>query len=363
MKASSAAPDSLPGNADLTESRGPVLGYLCRAFPPAVAAGLGMRPLRPVHRLAGAMATRGEELVRPDVCPAVKAVLGAVVARKGPPAKVDVWAGLATCDGTRRLFGELEDMTGVPVIPLHLPSTRTAEAAGYYAGEMEAFAGSAVERGFSEGWDAARAGAYEAAFRRAAGALRRAALSGRTGPVELTDLLMDFSAACPTGGDAALFGRIERAESRERSPTYRVALLEVPGAPGDGLVPEALSARGVGMVALGCGGLWGIPEGPPPPAPSPGDLAREYFEAVLCARSRPNDYVFARLEETVAETGAAGLVVSTMRFCDMWFAERLRLRTRLPVPVLVLDRDLSPAGRETAANRLDAFLDSLEASL
>lgn len=342
---------------------GPVLGYLCRAFPPAVAAGLGMRPLRPTSSLSGAMATRGEELVRPDVCPAVKAVLGAVAGQEGPPAKVDVWAGLATCDGTRRLFGELENMTGVPVIPLHLPSTRTAEAAGYYAGEMEAFAGSAVKRGLSEGWDAARAGEYEAAFREAAGSLRRAALSGRTDPVELAGLLKDFSTACPTGGDAELAHRIDRADSEECSPAYRVAVLEVPGAPGDGLIPEALSARGAGMVGMGCGALWGIPEGPPIPSPSPGDLAREYFDAVLCARCRPNDAVFEHLERAVGETGVDGLVVSTMRFCDMWFAERLRLRSRLPVPVLVLDRDLSPAGRETAANRLDAFLDSLEATL
>jgi hypothetical protein len=228
---------------------------------------------------------------------------------------------------------------------------------------MEAFAGSAVERGFSEGWDPARAGEYEAAFRRDARALRRAALSGRTDPVELAGLLKEFSTACPTGGDAALCGRIARAESEGRSPTCRVAVLEVPGAPGDSLVPESLSARGAGMVGLGCGALWGIPEGPSPPAPSPRDLAREYFDAVLCARCRPNDKIFDSLKRTLEETGAAGLVVSTMRFCDMWFAERLRLRTRMPVPVLVLDRDLSPAGRETAANRLDAFLDSLEASL
>lgn len=367
MKASSAAVAWWPGSADLPESAnppaGPVLGYLCRAFPPAVAAGLGMRPLRPTSSLSGAMAARGEELVRPDVCPAVKAVLGAVAAEEGPPAKVDVWAGLATCDGTRRLFGELEGMTGVPVIPLHLPSTRTAEAAGYYAGEMEAFAASAVERGLSESWDAARAGEYETAYRKAAGSLRRAALSGRTDPVELAGLLMDFSTACPAGGYAALSGRIARAESQERSPGYRVAVLEVPGAPGDGLVPETLSARGAGMVALGCGALWGIPEVPPTPSPAPGDLAREYFDAVLCARCRPNDTVFEHLERTMDETGVDGLVVSTMRFCDMWFAERLRLRSRLPVPALVLDRDLSPAGRETAANRLDAFLDSLEAAL
>ncbi|MGM0627299.1 MAG: 2-hydroxyacyl-CoA dehydratase [Candidatus Fermentibacterota bacterium] len=342
---------------------GPVLAYLCRAFPPAVAAGLGMRPLRPVHRLSGAMARRGEEQVRPDVCPAVKAVLGAALTGEGPVSGVDVWAGLATCDGTRRLFGELEGMTRAPVIPLHLPSTRTPEAAGYYAGEMEAFAGYAVDRDLSEGWDSARAGEYEAAFRGAAGSLRRAALSGRADPVELAGLLMDFSTACPTGGDAELAHRIDRADSREYSPTCRVAVLEVPGAPGDGLIPEALSARGAGMVALGCGALWGIPEGSPPPSPSPGDLAREYFDAVLCARCRPNDTVFEHLERTVDETGVDGLVVTTMRFCDMWFAERLRIRARMPVPVLVLDRDLSPAGRETAANRLDAFLDSLEAAL
>jgi benzoyl-CoA reductase/2-hydroxyglutaryl-CoA dehydratase subunit BcrC/BadD/HgdB len=220
-----------------------------------------------------------------------------------------------------------------------------------------------VARGLARGWDAGRAGEFERAYRNTAGSLRRAAVSGRTDPVELAGLLKDFSTACPAGGDAELAHRIDRADSEEWSPSYRVAVLEVPGAPGDGLVPNALSLRGAGMAALGCGALWGIPEYTPPESPSPEELAREYFDAVLCARCRPNDSVFDTLKDTVAETGASGLVVSTMRFCDMWFAEKLRLRTRLPVPVLVLDRDLSPAGRETAANRLDAFLDSLEASL
>ncbi len=352
-----------PPTGHLRGGPGPVLGYLCRAFPPGVAVGLGMLPLRPARTLSGAMATRGEKRVRPDICPAVKAVLGAVLTEVGPVSGVDVWAGLATCDGIRRLFGELEGMTGVPVIPLHLPSTRTPEASGYYAGEMEAFTATAVERGFSGGWDSARAGEYEATLRQTAGMLRGAALSGDVEPLKLAGLLRDFSETRPTGGGDSLARRIELAGSGEWSTSYRVAVLEVPGAPGDCLVPEALSTRGAGMVALGCGALWGIPEAEPPDSPSPGVLAREYFDAVLCARCRPNDAVFGHLERTVDETGVNGLVVTTMRFCDMWFAERLRLRARLPVPVLVLDRDLSPAGRETAANRLDAFLDSLEATL
>ncbi|MBD3370399.1 hypothetical protein GF402_08580 [Candidatus Fermentibacteria bacterium] len=341
--------------------RRPVLGYLCRAFPPAVAVGLGMRPLRSTRELDGEMARRGEKLVRPDVCPAVKAVLGAVRYGMGQAGRVDVWAGLATCDGTRRLFGELEGMTGKPVIPLYLPSTRTEEAEDYYAKEMKAFAKTAVDRGLAEGWDGEAAQAFEAAFRRTASVLRDLALSGEVDPILLASSLSLFSSAEPAMLGQRIAELSDGNDAGGWSPRYRVAVMEVPGAPGDDLLADALSGRGAGMVALGCGALWGVPEEPAPEVPSPRNLARDWFRSALCARSRPNNALFDSIRESLTETGAAGLVVSTLQLCDLWFTERLRLRREMPVPVLVLDRDLSPAGREMARNRLDAFLDSLEA--
>lgn len=341
--------------------RKPALGYLCRGFPPAVAAGLGLRPFRPARLLDGEMSRLGGELVRPDVCPAVKGVLGGALQQEGPLSRVSAWAGLATCDGTRRLFGELERLAGCPVIPLYLPSTRTREAEEYYARQIEVFVETAIRRGISSGWDAAAAGEFEAAYRRTAGLLREASLSGRAEPLTLSRLLARLSTADPIAEEANLAAAAQETLKEGRTPSGTVAVLEVPCTSRDNIFAEAIASRGMGMAALGCGALWGIPKDPPSKEPSPAELAHQYFKAVCCARSRPNEGVFERLLEELDTSGSSGLVVGTMRFCDLWFTERLRLRREMPVPVLVLDRDLSRSSRETAINRLDAFLDSLEA--
>ena len=108
-----------------------MLGFLCRAFPPAVAVGLGMRPVRAV---AVGSEKAGEALVRPDLCPFVKSVLGGVATGAGVFGTVDAWAGMYTCDMTRRLFQELERMTGKPVFPLQLPATRSPAGVARWPG-------------------------------------------------------------------------------------------------------------------------------------------------------------------------------------------------------------------------------------
>jgi benzoyl-CoA reductase/2-hydroxyglutaryl-CoA dehydratase subunit BcrC/BadD/HgdB len=90
---------------------------------------------------------------------------------------------------------------------------------------------------------------------------------------------------------------------------------------------------------------------------SPGGLARAAFRSVRCARSRPNDDVFEWISGMLERTCCRGLVVKTMRFCDLWFTERVRFRERMGVPVLVMDTAFSLGERERQTARLEAFLE------
>lgn len=111
------------------------LGFLCRTFPPAVAVGLGMRPVRAVTSSSAGMRTAGIQ-ARPDLCPFVRSVLDGVCSAEGLFGTVDAWVGMYTCDMTRRLFQELQRISVVPVFQLQLPATRTAETSEWFAGSI-----------------------------------------------------------------------------------------------------------------------------------------------------------------------------------------------------------------------------------
>lgn len=325
-----------------------VLGYLCRGFPPAVAAGLGLRPWRGV---AAGSERAGEALVRPDACPFVKSVLGGIVTSKGAFGSVDAWAGMYTCDMTRRLFQELERISGKPVFQLQFPSTRTPEAARWFAGAVGALTLRLVEAGLSTGYDAEAALAWERERLKGAAFLREAALSFRLPPLELQARLHDFYTD-------NVFPRCELPGCGQ--PRVRVAVTGSVIARGDDSVPETLSELGAGYLPLGCTGLSGLPFSEPVDG-SPEALALASFNDARCIRNRPNRGVLEWIEEQVAEAGCQGLVLKTLSFCDLWNTEKERFRS-MPFPVLVLSGDLSPGERGRTQVRLQAFVETLEAS-
>lgn len=328
-----------------------VLGYLCRAFPPAVAVGLGLRPVRAVDGVSAERERAGEALVRPDLCPFVKSVLGGVVNGVGLFGEADAWAGMYTCDMTRRLFQELESLSGKPVFAFQLPATRGEASADWFAGSVALLAERLIEAGLSPGYDAAAALQWESRRLGAASRLRSAALSWSLSALELHGLFIDFFARnafdfrLPEGGPPA---------------ETRVAVTGSSLAGGDDNVPALLDEYRAGYLPLGCTGLAGLPRTEPADG-SPEALGRAAFHDTLCIRNRPNERTFAWLRRTLEESGAHGLVLKTLTFCDLWYTEKVRLREAMPVPVLVLDGDYSTGETGRTGVRLASFLETLEA--
>jgi benzoyl-CoA reductase/2-hydroxyglutaryl-CoA dehydratase subunit BcrC/BadD/HgdB len=309
--------------------------------------GLGLKPWRAV--VAGSERA-GEALVRPDLCPFVKSVLGGIVTSSGEFGSVDAWAGMYTCDMTRRLFQELERLSGKTVFPLQLPSTRTPEAARWFCESVRTLALGLIKAGFSSGYDPAAALAWETDRLFGAAALRAAALSFRVPPVALQELFHGFFVenrfpASVVPGDL--------------SPRVRVAVTGSVIARGDDVVAETLSELGAGYLPLGCTGLSGLPSTVPPDG-SIEALALASFNDTRCIRNRPNHGVFDWITEQVELGGCHGLVLKTLSFCDLWHTEKERFRN-MPFPVLVLSSDLSPGERGRTSVRLQAFVETLEA--
>jgi len=336
-----------------------VAGSTCQAFPAAVLAGLGYRPVRLLCGATADAQSLGEREVRADVCPHVKSLLGNVREGRGLHGEVDLWVGLSTCDPMRRGLGLLSSAMGREVYPLHLPATRTAESEEYYAQQIATLGKDLAARN-GRAFDAAAALRWQRAHDLAAGVLSRVARAGIIAPLDLHALFQLLFVADPEGL-AAFFE-----ETIAAAPTFRpdrqVVLTGSPVALEDTVLLEELQARGIGVVPLNCTGLNAVEDGAP--ATTTGDvvhdLALRAFRRPPCARARPNHLVLERIGETLRETGSAGLVVKCLTFCDLWYTERERLRGAFGVPALVFDSDYGDGGRERLLSRIDAFAEVLE---
>ncbi|MBN2587501.1 MAG: 2-hydroxyacyl-CoA dehydratase [Candidatus Fermentibacteraceae bacterium] len=351
--------DELDSIRRFREGGGKTLGYLCCGFPEPVAAGLGLRPLRILHGASGQMEDAGGSLVRPDICPFIKVVLGGIFAGSEPFCLVDLWMGLATCDHTRRCFSRIAETAAVHTV--QLPSTRTGKAGGYYGWQMTEFVRQA-ERLLDVVYSPDTVMEHAAARCAAGKVLAEAALGGSLSPMDLHCLFHLFHLSDPKGLDETLRSLLKLAD--EFSPRFMVALTGGALTLEDTHILHLLEEKRVGVLPLGCSGLQSVPfagmNGLPVSA-SPEGLADESFRSLRCPRSRPNDETFDYIGEAVRISGCSGILVKTLKFCDLWFTERERLRERMDVPVLVIDTSYGEGEAPRQRNRVESFLETLRA--
>jgi benzoyl-CoA reductase/2-hydroxyglutaryl-CoA dehydratase subunit BcrC/BadD/HgdB len=335
---------------------GKVMGTLCHAFPPAAGAGLGMWPVRVLHGATQEMECAGEKHVRPDVCPLVKSFLGSVSTGTGLHSLVDLWVGMYTCDQTRRLFQELGRLTGAEVQHIQMPATRTPAAEEFFTSQAERLVAGMASR-LGTAYDAGAASCYEEDRFEAAATLDRLVAGGRLSPVLVHLLYQILHVGLP--GGLARFFEDTAAMSPKPSSRIRIAVTGGPMPLEDDCIPLLLEEYGAAMIPLGCSGRQTAAPDGRGCGGSAGCLAGEYFRKSRCARSRPNDAMFEDLGRGIAETGCRGLIVKTLKFCDIWFTEKERLKRMMPVPVLVIDTSFAPGERERLRTRVEAFMESL----
>jgi len=88
-------------------------------------------------------------------------------------------------------------------------------------------------------------------------------------------------------------------------------------------------------------------------------LALSSFYGPACIRARPNTEVYDRIRETLEASSASGLIVKCLKFCDLWYTEKERMKKAFNIPVLFFDSDYASGGRERLTTRLDAYLEML----
>jgi len=334
------------------------LGYFCSFFPPAFAAGFDLRPVRLLCNTSSDSESAGEKIVRADVCPHVKSILGNVNEGNGLHAEIDIWAGLYTCDQMRRGMNCLSEDLGQEVHPVQVPATRTPESAEYYASQMKRFA-SDIEARHDLRFCDEHALKWLHEERKASAVLSRAAFSGEVSPADLHAMFQLFFIARPYG--LAEFFEEALASSDKFRSEKRIVLTGSPLTYEDSALLEELEKLGIGVVPLNCTGLNAVEYGPLDIDTDDliSSLALSAFHMPACIRSRPNRDVYERIGLTIKETHASGLVVKCLKFCDQWYTERERMKQAFDLPVLVFDSDYASGGRERILSRLDAFMEML----
>jgi len=144
-------------------------------------------------------------------------------------------------------------------------------------------------------------------------------------------------------------------------PKFTLLLTGSPVALGDNIVAETVETMGGALIPLNCTGFQMFPDQPGKLEDfSVAALCRIYFESMKCVRCRPNHETFRYAAEELISTGAHGLIVKTLKFCDLWFTEKVRMKQAFQVPVLLLDTAFSVGEVERTAARVESFVQSLE---
>ncbi|MFA6566808.1 MAG: 2-hydroxyacyl-CoA dehydratase family protein [Victivallales bacterium] len=344
------------------ENGGLVSGCLCRHFPPEILAGFGLWPLRLASGADFNSERRGGQIIRPDACSYCKSVIGCFKSKTGLHGMTDLLVGVITCDMMRRTIDTVEAETGMPVFRVNMPATRSANAESYFVMEV----GRAVEeleRFLHRSFDAAKCIACFNARKKISGILGDIVANSKLPPVLTHKLFHLFSIARPE--EMLLFLGNLKLKKASAGKCRKVVLTGSALCLEDVFLTGLLQEKGVSVVPFYCTGLGAteIYKSGKNMKFQGGDvvegLALLSFNSNICIRQRPNIAVYDRLREIIRSEKCDGVILKSLKFCDLWFTEKERMKQELGVPVLVLDTTYSGSERERIRNRVEPFLEMI----
>ncbi len=341
------------------EAGGRVAASFCRLFPASVVAGAGYWPVRVLKGATVAAESAAERIVRPDTCPYCKSILGNFLEKTSLHAEADAIVGLMTCDQMRRTVERLSADLGLPVFPVQMPATCTPEAEDYYA---QGVAGAAAQLAAHAGteFDAYAAAGFETERASAASKLRGIIVESLAGPLAVHRLCSLFAWARP--GAFSEFLDVLLPELDGRRPGVEVIVVGGCTCEEDDAVVCAVDDFKAGMIPLTCTGLNMLEDSCMDPDPGDGFIdaaARAAFRSPACIRRRPNSEVYERIGGILKERRAAGIILKTLPFCDLWFTEKERMKRTFGVPVLAVETGFGEGIRNGISVRIEAFLETL----
>jgi benzoyl-CoA reductase/2-hydroxyglutaryl-CoA dehydratase subunit BcrC/BadD/HgdB len=350
---------------DRSPASGPgTVGWMCSFVPEEIMLAAGLVPVRMQGRVDAI--ERADAYAFSNLCPYVKNILDSGLT--GRLADVGGMVFAHSCDGMRRLHDLWRHYVASPFSYfLEVPKNDSAGAIAYFTARLDDLRRTMEDVFGTEITDSRLRQAIELTNEhrrlvaqifslqktdppRYRGITVLSALEvEQTRPKgETTELLRELAAGRGEGhGGAAGGSRVLVSGSRLDRPALVEIVEEVGGA----------------VVAVDtCNGLRhyeGLVEDGSAPLAA---LARRYLQGRSCPRMPGGAARLDRMADLAREFGVAGVVYSTLRFCDYSLFEAPRVEEmsrRLGLPVLVLENDYVWADRERLRTRLEAFLEMI----
>jgi len=354
------AANELKALEDFKSKGGKVAALFCKTFPVSLLSGLGVWPVRIICGATEEAEGASEQIVRPDVCSYCKTLIGNFIQKSAIHKHVDFIVGLITCDQMRRTLERLSTDLDLPVFPVQLPSTNSTQAEDYFIlgiqnamDNIAGYLGNTIDFNIVREQEQLRVESAKIVsdlmWKGSVSPLimhRISHLFTWSRPLQFLEFIKDISPAISTYTPRFSLITIGSALCEEDDTMARIVL-----------------ERNIGLIPLHCTGLTmvdgmqsieNIADKEVLPA-----LSRIYFRMPACIRTRPNTGVFDRIRETLQRTGAKGIILKTLTFCDLWYTEKERIKKSFGVPVLVYNAGYGEGESERIKTRLETFLDTV----
>ena len=353
----------------------PLAGYFCIYTPVELLEACGFVPVRVPLEADNDAQVRGAGWLRHDACPFCRALVGLFERRDPLLSALACVVAPNTCDTMRRTLYVLSEELGIRVLRFFSPRTWQSEASMRIV--VQEWERLVRELGAISGTNAGPDELTEAVARwdGVRGALRQLHRLRALDPPPLSGAdmlrLVWYAASLDPDESLPLLRQVlqrstePNAARLDHLPSARVRLMLAGSMllrSDIGLV-DVLEEQGRACVVtdLLCAGTRWFSLNPAP-AGGPGvlhTLAEAYHRRVPCAMRRPNDplYEFAKAE--IRSHRPQGVILRTLKFCDSWAHEAVRMRRELGLPLLHLDVDYSGQDSGQVRTRVEAFLEML----
>lgn len=343
-----------------------VVAYTCSYVPLPLLSVEGLVPVR--LRAPGTASTPlADTYLSTVLCPYVRGLLEAAL--DGRFGGVGAWVLCASCDHQRRLYDNLRYLLPAEAVHmLDVPHKRGGPAGAFYAEELRQLARALAER---LEVDLSADAVLDAALRHEERRALLAELSAlrRQDPPRISggDFHRVLVAAATWPWDRigpAVGELVERLREAPGVEGARARLMVVGSQLDDpSWIDVVESVGGIVTADRFCfgstPGLEPLELGDDPFE----DLARHALETTRCPRMMED--AGERADDVIAEARegrAHGVVVETMKFCDLWGVESAGLvpaLRRAGLPVLRLEREYAFAGEGQLRTRVQAFVESM----
>jgi benzoyl-CoA reductase/2-hydroxyglutaryl-CoA dehydratase subunit BcrC/BadD/HgdB len=346
-----------------------LVGTTCAGVPEPLLSGLGLVPVR--LRAPGVKVTPlADAYLGPTTCTYVRGILE--LSMRGRLDDIDGWVFAAGCDHLRRLHDNLEHLGRAGFTAMvDVPHRRGEAALEWYRQELENLAEDLAGR-FHVSVDEREIESAIKTHNACAGILRSIAGLGKRERPPLTGaercrLMLACSRAPADMVLEPLEELAKNLESRE-GEGGPAARLVIAGCRVDdpAFIDDIEKAGGLVVADLCCPGFGARAE----PVDTSGRagvmdaLAAHGLEKITCPRMMEEQpRRAAELIDAARRYGANGVVVQTLKMCDLWGVESSLTAKALRaagIPVLKLEREYAASGEGQLATRIQAFVESLD---